>query len=89
MSVQFEEREWADSVYRFMNGDGTAYTVHMMPAMHGGIYVICNESSLWRWHGDNDIKFLCGNNNEYTRKAVLQIMEFHVTNRVRFQDEGN
>jgi len=87
MSIHFEEREWADSIYRFMNGDGTAYTVHMMPAMHGGIYVICNESSLWRWHGENDIKFLCGNDNEWTRKAVLQIMEFHVTNRVR--QEGN
>ena len=37
MSIHFEEREWADSIYRFMNGDGTAYTVHMMPAMHGGI----------------------------------------------------
>lgn len=83
MSIHFEEREWADSIYRFMNGDGTAYTVHMMPAMHGGIYVICNESSLWRWHGDNDVKFLCGDDNKWTRKAVLQIMEFHVTNRVR------
>ena len=83
MTVEFNEREWSDSCYRFQNGDGTAYTVHIMPAMHGGIYVICNESSLWRWHDDDDIKFLCGNKNEYTRKAILQIMQYHFTFRVK------
>jgi len=85
MAVEFEGREWSDSCYRFMNGDGTAYTVHLMPAMHGGIYLICNESSVWRWHGDDDIKFLCGNNNEYTRKAMLQIMTYHTTFRVKLR----
>ena len=83
MTVEFEEREWADSYYRFMNGDVTAYTVHMMPAMHGGIYVICNESSVWRWHEGGDIKFLCGDNNKWTRKAILQIMEFHTKYRIK------
>lgn len=82
-----EAREWADSWYRFQNGDGTAYSVHLMPAQHGGIYIICNESSLWRWHGHDDIKFLCGNNNKFTRKAMLQIMKFHTEERVEYHDD--
>jgi hypothetical protein len=69
--------EWANSNYEFENGDGTRYTVHVMPAKYGGLYVIVNESSLWRWHGNNDIKHLCGLNNSYTKKAVSQIMNYH------------
>jgi|TARA_R110000823_G_C15619765_1_gene467444 hypothetical protein len=71
--------EYQNSFYVFeMNpSDGTKYTVHVMPAEYGGLYVIVNEKSLWRWHGEDDAKFLCGNNNKYTKKAVIQIMNHH------------
>jgi len=71
--------EWANSFYVFqMNpSDGTKYTVHVTPAQYGGLYVIVNENSLWRWHGEGDVKFLCGNDNRYTKKAVIQIMTYH------------
>jgi len=72
--------DWAESYYSFENGDGTRYSVHLTNAQHGGIYIICNESSLWRWHDETDIKFLCGKNNEYTRRAILQIMIHHKAN---------
>ena len=68
---------WRNSHYIFENGDGTKYTVQVTPALYGGINVICNESSLWRWHGENDIKFLCGDNNKWTEKALIQIMNYH------------
>jgi len=78
MSVTINiDDEWQNSVYTFENGDGTRYHVHVMPAQYGGLYVIVNERSLWRWHGEGDVKFLCGNDNEYTRKAVIQIMTHH------------
>jgi len=72
-------KEWANSNYVFeLNpSDGTKYTVQVTPALYGGLNVICNESSLWRWHGYGDIKFLCGNNNEYTKKALMKIMNYH------------
>ena len=69
--------EYQNSVYTFENGDGTKYHVHVMPAQYGGLYVIVNENSLWRWHGEGDLKFLCGNNNEYTKIAAIQIMQHH------------
>jgi len=71
--------EWANSFYVFEKNpsDGTKYTVHVSPAQYGGLYVIVNENSLWRWHGEGDVKFLCGNNNKYTRAAVVQIMTHH------------
>ena len=65
---------WANGNITFENGDGTRYTCHFMPAKHGGVYVIVNENSLWRYHGENDLKFLCGNNNDWTKFAVLQII---------------
>jgi len=75
--MKFDLQDWESSFYVFENGDGTRYTVHVTDAQYGGLYVICNESSLWRWHGEGDIKFLCGNNNEYTRRAMITIMEYH------------
>ena len=66
----------ATSFYVFENGDGTKYTLHVMAAEYGGLYVICNESSLWRFHSNpNELKHLCGNNNEYTKKAILQLAD--------------
>ena len=64
---------WVNSSVVFENGDGTRYTCHFTPARYGGVYCIVNESSLWRYHGDGDIKFLTGNNNEYTERALLQL----------------
>lgn len=82
MSMRIQDlgmKEWANSHYVFeMNpSDGTKYTVQVTPALYGGLNVICNESSLWRWHGEGDVKFLCGNNNPYTKKAIVKIMEYH------------
>lgn len=76
-NVLHPDDEWRNSHYIFENGDGTKYTVQVTPALYGGINVICNESSLWRWHGENDIKFLCGNNNKWTKRALIQIMNYH------------
>lgn len=78
MRIQISD-EWANSFYVFETNpsDGTKYTVHVSPAQYGGLYVIVNENSLWRWHGEGDIKFLCGNNNRYTKKAIIQIMLYH------------
>ena len=60
--------------YVFENGDGTKYTLHVMPAEYGGLYVICNESSLWRFHSNpNELKHLSGNNNEFTKIAILEV----------------
>ena len=76
-------KEWAESYYCFENGDGTRYTVHLMQHEHGGILVMCNDSSMWLYfsrkymNSDAEIKHLCGDDNEYTKKAMLQIMKQH------------
>lgn len=66
--------QWAQSYYVFENGDGTRYTIHICKCENGGLYVICNDDSLWLYFGNVDLKFLCGNNNEYTEKAILQCL---------------
>ena len=65
---------YANSSVAFENGDGTRYLFHFMPARHGGIYIIANEKALYRYHGNQNIKFLCGNHNEYTQRAILQLI---------------
>jgi hypothetical protein len=58
--------------------------VHITPCEHGGHYVIegnVKNNSLWIWfegetQQDCEIRHLAGNDNEYTRKAVLQVMWF-------------
>lgn len=82
--MRFNLKEWEQSYYRFENGDGTQYTVHLAPCEHGGIYMICNDSSLWMGFDnlDYEIKFLCGINNEYTKRAMAQILKFHYDERV-------
>lgn len=60
--------------YIYENGDGSRYTLHLLNAHYGGIYVLCNESSLWRFHSNpNELKHLCGDNNKYTKKAILEV----------------
>lgn len=65
------------TVYDFQPGDGTRYTLVTVDDPHGGLLVICNSSSLWRYHAGDQLKFLCGNENEYTRKAIWNHLEAH------------
>lgn len=72
--------KWQNSFYVFelRPSDGTKYTVQVTPALYGGLNVICNESSLWRWHGEGNLKFLCGGDkNAYTYSAIAKIMRHH------------
>jgi len=62
--------------YIYENGHGSLYNLHLVKAMYGGIYVLCNESSMWRFHPhSNELKHLCGDNNPYTRLAILEVAE--------------
>jgi hypothetical protein len=73
--INLKEYTHDSSYYRFENGDGTQYTVHICHCEHGGFYVICNDSSLWMgFKGDLHLKFLCGNNNEFTKLALTQLL---------------
>jgi len=63
------------SYHDFQPGDGTRYILHTIPSEHGGILVINHESSLWRYHRGDCVKFLCGNFNEYTQRAIWDYLE--------------
>tara|TARA_R110000824_G_scaffold340763_1_gene527274 strand:+ start:138 stop:443 length:306 start_codon:yes stop_codon:yes gene_type:complete len=84
-----DDCEWSNSFYVFemSPSDGTKYTIHVSPANYGGLYVIVNESSVWRWHGYDDVKFLCGNNNKHTEKAVIRIMNYHDARMAQISEE--
>ena len=62
-------------IYDFQPGDGTRYNLVTVDDPHGGVLVICNNSSLWRYHQGDTLKFLCGNENEYTRRAIWNHLE--------------
>jgi len=62
-------------IYDFQPGDGTRYNLVTVDDPHGGVLVICNNSSLWRYHQGDQLKFLCGNENEYTRRAIWNHLE--------------
>lgn len=64
---------WAYSNYTFENGDGTRYHLTLCPHQYGGVYVICNDSSLWLFFGNYELRHLFGDNNNYTKKAILQL----------------
>ena len=76
---------YGNSYYEFENGDGTRYMVHIMPCEHGGLYVIegnYTNNSLWMWFegetkADCEIRHLAGVENEFTKKAILDVMWFH------------
>ena len=76
--INIEEYRHESSYYVFENGDGTRYTLHICKCENGGFYVICNDDSLWMgfkpFSGDPWLKFLCGNENEYTRLAITQLL---------------
>jgi len=61
--------------HEFCPGDGTRYTLHLTDAEYGGVYVICNETSLWRYHRGDMLKPLCGNDNAWTKKAIWNYLE--------------
>ena len=63
------------AVYDFQPGDGTRYSLVTVEDPHGGLLVICNSSSLWRYHAGDQLKFLCGNENEYTRRAIWDYLQ--------------
>ena len=73
--INIEEYRHESSYYVFENGDGTRYTLHICKCENGGFYFICNDSSLWMgFKGDPGVKFLCGNDNDYTRRAITQLL---------------
>jgi len=89
--MRFKIKDWANSYYCFEVGDGSCYTVHLTPCEHGGIYVIegnVKNNSLWIWFKgeevqDCEIRHLCGNDNDYTKRAILKIMWFHHSERMK------
>lgn len=64
--------------FDFQPGDGTRYDLVCTPSPYGGLLVICNESSLWRYHKGDVLKFLCGVNNEWTHRAIWNHLEAEV-----------
>lgn len=59
----------------YQPGDGTSYTVHFMSHTYGGIIACVNDSSMWLAFEDGEVRYLCGNNNEYTKKAVSDLVK--------------
>ena len=59
----------------FEPGDGTCYDLICTPDPYGGTLVNVNTTSVWRWYPGDYLKFLCGNDNGYTRKAVFDYLE--------------
>jgi hypothetical protein len=61
--------------YDFQHGDGSRYFIQLFESEHGGTFVINHESSLWRYHRGDCLKFLCGDDNEYTRRVIWDFLE--------------
>ena len=91
--MRFYLKDWAQSYYRFENGDGTQYTVHISECENGGYYVIVNDSALYLgfdsldYNGNYEARHLCGKKNIYTKKAVHQILAFHFEKRMNRMEE--
>lgn len=61
---------WVVSDYQ--PGDGTNYTMHFTKHVYGGWIVMVNDSSTWLLFENNlEVKHLHGNDNEFTRKAII------------------
>jgi len=61
--------------YDFQPGDGTRYFIQLFESEHGGIFVINHESSIWRYHRGDQLKFLMGKENEFTHRAIWRFLE--------------
>tara|TARA_B110000438_G_C15768044_1_gene630533 strand:- start:151 stop:372 length:222 start_codon:yes stop_codon:yes gene_type:complete len=60
----------------FQPGDGTRYHLTLVSEEYGGIMIVCNRSSCWRYHPENnELKFIFGDNNNWTRKAIQDYMD--------------
>ena len=58
-------------------GDGTRYDFVTTPDPYGGILIVwCDGKSVYRYYGGYkpEINFLFGNDNSFTRKALLEFM---------------
>lgn len=59
-------------IERYEPNDGTAYTMHFTKHIYGGWIVMVNDSSTWLlFPRDLEVRHLHGNNNEYTKKAII------------------
>jgi len=93
--MRFYLKDWASSYYRFENGDGTQYTIHITTCENGGYYVIVNDSALYLgfdsldYNGRYEVRHLCGRENIYTTRAVQQILQFHFEKRMVTDDESD
>lgn len=61
--------------FDFQPGDGSRYFIQLFKSANGGIFVINHESSMWRYHRGDQLKFLIGNENKYTWKAIWNYLE--------------
>lgn len=61
--------------YEWQPGDGTRYCIHCVNDVHGGILVITNVGATYRYYKNDYLKFLHGNDNEWTKKAVFDFLE--------------
>ena len=61
--------------YDFEPGDGTRYFIQLFESENGGTFVINHESSLWRYHKGDCLKFLLGDYSTYTSKAIWDFLE--------------
>jgi hypothetical protein len=69
-----EIKEGYNGFVVFENGDGTNYTMIVTPDPYGGYIFIVNNNSAYRVYDDDyEVKFLFGNKNPYTEKAVNHI----------------
>lgn len=73
--IDVEHSAGLEPHYEFEPGDGTRYMIHLMDAKYGGVYVIVNEISTWRYHEGDCLKFLCGINDPWAKKAVWDYLE--------------
>ena len=72
----------------FQPGDGTRYNLTIVPEEHGGLLVCCNHSSMWRFYPESsEIKFLCGNHNDWTEIAIVTYM-IHWNEWIGFNTNG-
>ena len=61
--------------FDFQPGDGTRYDIVTVPDPYGGVLVIWPGQSTWRYYRGDYLKFLHGDNNKWTQKAIFNYLE--------------